>query len=74
MTAARHQGAAPQPGKDRQMPLTPPPMGKKAGLREPEIIAAYEAAGICCIPVPVEELQKANGAVGCMTGILHRKM
>lgn len=40
----------------------------------PETIAAYEAAGICCIPVQVEELQKANGAVGCMTGILHRKM
>lgn len=40
----------------------------------PETIAAYEAAGICCIPVPVKELLKANGAMGCMTGILHRKM
>ncbi|MCF8091803.1 MAG: hypothetical protein K9K40_04985 [Desulfotignum sp.] len=30
--------------------------------------------GIHCIPVPVDELQKANGALGCMTGILHRKM
>ncbi len=40
----------------------------------PETIAAYEDMGIHCIPVPVDELQKANGAVGCMTGILHREM
>ncbi len=26
------------------------------------------------LSVPVDELQKANGAVGCMTGILHREM
>lgn len=37
-------------------------------------LAAYENMGIHCIPVPVDELQKANAAVGCMTGILHRKM
>lgn len=38
----------------------------------PETIAAYENLGVQCIPVPVDELQKANGAVGCMTGILYR--
>ena len=31
-------------------------------------------AGICCIPVPAAELQKANKAVVWMTGILRRKM
>lgn len=40
----------------------------------PDTIAAYQDMGIQCIPVPVDELQKANGAVGCMTGILHREM
>jgi arginine deiminase len=40
----------------------------------PQTLAAYENMGIHCIPVPVDELQKANGAVGCMTGILHREM
>jgi N-dimethylarginine dimethylaminohydrolase len=40
----------------------------------PETLAAYENMGIQCIPVAVDELQKANGAVGCMTGILHRDM
>ncbi len=37
-------------------------------------LAEYEAMGIECIPVPVDELQKANGALGCMTGILQREM
>ncbi|MEX1299279.1 MAG: arginine deiminase-related protein [Desulfotignum sp.] len=40
----------------------------------PETVAGYEESGIHCIPVPVDELQKANGAVGCMTGILYRDM
>jgi N-dimethylarginine dimethylaminohydrolase len=40
----------------------------------PESIAAYQDMGVQCFPVPVDELQKANGAVGCMTGILHRDM
>jgi N-dimethylarginine dimethylaminohydrolase len=40
----------------------------------PKTIAAYEDMGIQCIPAAVDELQKANGAVGCMTGILHRDM
>lgn len=40
----------------------------------PKTLAAYENMGIHCIPVTVDELQKANGAVGCMTGILHREM
>ena len=40
----------------------------------PQTLAAYEAMGIHCIPVAVNELKKANGAMGCMTGILHREM
>ncbi|MFU8770647.1 MAG: amidinotransferase, partial [Desulfotignum sp.] len=40
----------------------------------PQTLAAFEAMGIHCIPVTVDELQKANGAMGCMTGILHREM
>lgn len=38
----------------------------------PKTVSAYENLGVQCIPVPVDELQKANGAVGCMTGILYR--
>jgi arginine deiminase len=40
----------------------------------PQTLAAYEKMGIHCIVAPVDELQKANGAVGCMTGILQREM
>jgi arginine deiminase len=40
----------------------------------PQTLAAFEAMGIHCIPVTVDELQKANGAMGCMTGILQREM
>jgi N-dimethylarginine dimethylaminohydrolase len=40
----------------------------------PQTVDVYEESGIQCIPVPVDELQKANGAVGCMTGILYRDM
>lgn len=40
--------------------------------RNPKTIAGYEAEGIECVPVDVDELRKANGAMGCMTGILHR--
>ena len=36
--------------------------------------AFYESKGIECILTPVDELRKANGAVGCMTAILHREM
>lgn len=34
--------------------------------------AMFVAAGIECIPVPVDELVKAAGAIGCLTGILLR--
>lgn len=34
--------------------------------------AYYESLGIECIPVPMSELRKAAGAVGCLTGILRR--
>jgi arginine deiminase len=35
--------------------------------------AFYESLGVECIPIPVDELRKANGAMGCMTGIVHRE-
>jgi len=41
--------------------------------RNPKTLAAYESYGIDCLPVPVDELRKANGAMGCMTGILGRE-
>ena len=34
----------------------------------------YESQGIECVLTPVDELRKANGAVGCMSAILHREM
>jgi arginine deiminase len=34
--------------------------------------AFYEDAGIACHPVPVDELVKAAGGIGCLTGILER--
>lgn len=39
----------------------------------PKTLAAYEGQGLECISVPVDELRKANGAMGCMTGILGRE-
>ena len=39
----------------------------------PNSKAFYESLGMECIPIPVEELRKANGAMGCMTGVLHRE-
>lgn len=39
----------------------------------PKTLAAYEDQGLDCICVPVDELRKANGAMGCMTGILGRE-
>lgn len=35
--------------------------------------AFYESAGIACETVEVDELAKAAGAIGCLTGILERK-
>jgi N-dimethylarginine dimethylaminohydrolase len=34
--------------------------------------ATYEAAGISCQEVEIEELLKAAGGMGCLTGILSR--
>ena len=34
--------------------------------------AFYESHGVECITVPVAELGKASGAVGCLTAVLHR--
>ena len=33
----------------------------------------YEEAGIECVTVEVDELTKAAGGIGCLTGILHRE-
>lgn len=41
--------------------------------KNPRSLAFYESCGIECLPVPVDELRKANGAMGCMTGILQRE-
>ena len=35
--------------------------------------AFYREAGIACHTVEVDELQKAAGGIGCLTGILHRE-
>ena len=42
--------------------------------KNPNTRAVYEKAGIECISIPVDELRKANGAMGCMTGILKRQI
>ncbi len=42
--------------------------------KNPNSLEYYKSQGIESIPVPVNELRKANGAVGCMTGILHREL
>lgn len=38
----------------------------------PEVQRIYEGAGIDCVTVDGSELVKAAGAVGCLTGIVHR--
>jgi N-dimethylarginine dimethylaminohydrolase len=39
----------------------------------PRTQAAYEAEGIACATVQIDELAKAAGAMGCLTGILKRE-
>jgi arginine deiminase len=34
--------------------------------------AFYEEAGISCVTVEMDELVKAAGAIGCMTGVIER--
>jgi len=41
--------------------------------KNPRSKAIYESLGVECLPIFVDELRKANGAMGCMTGVLHRK-
>ncbi len=41
--------------------------------KNPKSLASYKSLGLECISVPVDELRKANGAMGCMTGILRRE-
>lgn len=39
----------------------------------PAAQALYEAAGVSCITVEVDELQKACGSIACLTGVLKRE-
>lgn len=39
----------------------------------PKTRAFYEGLGIACVCVAVDELIKAAGAVGCLTGVVHRR-
>jgi len=39
----------------------------------PNTLAFYEELGITCHAVPVDELGKAAGAIGCLSGILERE-
>lgn len=34
--------------------------------------AFYREAGVECVTVPIDELLKAAGGIGCLTGVLHR--
>jgi arginine deiminase len=40
--------------------------------RNPKTRAFYEEAGIACLSVAVDELIKAAGGIGCLTGVLER--
>ncbi|MHC4606246.1 MAG: dimethylarginine dimethylaminohydrolase family protein [Planctomycetota bacterium] len=39
----------------------------------PRSQAMYEEAGIGCVTVEIDELAKANGGIGCLTGVLRRE-
>jgi N-dimethylarginine dimethylaminohydrolase len=39
----------------------------------PNTQAFYEDLGITCLTVEVDELAKAAGAIGCLTGIIERE-
>jgi N-dimethylarginine dimethylaminohydrolase len=39
----------------------------------PATRAFYGASGITCIEVEIDELAKAAGGIGCLTGVLHRE-
>jgi arginine deiminase len=39
----------------------------------PATRARYEAAGVACVEVEVDELLKAAGGIGCLTGVLRRQ-
>jgi N-dimethylarginine dimethylaminohydrolase len=52
------------------VPLGPRRVLMAAG--NPRTRAFYEAAGITCCTVQIDELVKAAGGIGCLTGILER--
>ena len=39
----------------------------------PDTQAFFESLGIQCHTVEVDELIKAAGAIGCLTGVIHRE-
>jgi N-dimethylarginine dimethylaminohydrolase len=39
----------------------------------PTSVEAYESAGVECVVVEVDELAKGAGAIGCLTGVVHRE-
>ncbi len=38
----------------------------------PRSRGAYEAAGVECVSVPLDQIARAAGAIGCLTGVLER--
>jgi arginine deiminase len=66
----------PDPGELARMVLNIVPLGPHRLLMPancPHTQAIYEAAGIECVTVEIDELVKAAGGMGCLTGILRRK-
>jgi len=61
---------------ERQMPLNYVTLGPRRILMaagNPISQAFYESLGIACQTVPVDELHKAAGGIGCLTGVLERE-
>ncbi len=66
---------APDPDELQRMALNFVPLGPYRVLMPahcPHTQALYEAAGIECVTVEIDELVKAAGGMGCLTGILKR--
>jgi arginine deiminase len=67
---------APDPDELKRMALNVVPLGPYTLLMPancPRTQALYEATGIECVTVEIDELVKAAGGMGCLTGILQRK-
>lgn len=67
---------APDPDETARMALNFVPLGPNRILMADgcsRTRVAYEAAGIECVTVEIDELAKAAGAMGCLTGVLKRE-